>query len=64
MTIDGEHEAHGTIAMEDYIRTLDRRTLLVHGAGHYHETYRFEEGAWRIATTKLTRLFCDWFTQK
>lgn len=29
------------------------------GRGHYHETYRFEDGAWRIATLTLTRLRLD-----
>jgi hypothetical protein len=57
VTIDSETEAHGIIAMEDYIRALDRQTKLVHAAGHYHERYRFEDDAWRIAETKLTRLF-------
>jgi len=28
----------------------------MHGAGHYHETYRRESGQWRIASLKLTRL--------
>jgi hypothetical protein len=28
----------------------------VHGAGHYHETYRREHGQWRISSLKLTRL--------
>jgi hypothetical protein len=60
VTVDSETEAHGIIAMEDFIRGLDRETDMAHGAGHYHERYRFEDGAWRIATTKLTRLFCDW----
>jgi len=57
ITIDSETEAHGVIAMEDWIFGPDRRTLLLNGAGHYHERYRFEDGAWRIAETKLTRLF-------
>src|ERR1700735_3561670 len=43
VTIDGETEAHGVIAMEDYIRGLDRETRILHAAGHYHERYRFEE---------------------
>jgi SnoaL-like domain len=60
IAIDSDTEAHGIIAMEDYIRGLDRETHFVHGAGHYHERYRHEGGAWRIAETKLTRLFCDW----
>ena len=29
------------------------------GYGHYHETYRIEDGAWRIATLTLTRLKLD-----
>ena len=29
------------------------------GRGHYHETYRKERGAWRIATLTLTRLRLD-----
>jgi hypothetical protein len=61
VTIDSETEAHGVIAMEDYIRDLDRRTKVVHAAGHYHERYRIEDGVWRIAETKLTRLFSDRF---
>jgi hypothetical protein len=59
VTIDSDTEAHGVIAMEDYIRGVDRETKLIHGTGHYHERYRFEDGAWRIAETKLTRLFSD-----
>jgi hypothetical protein len=57
VTVDSETEAHGVIAMEDYIQAGDRQTRLIHAAGHYHERYRFEDGAWRIAATKLTRLF-------
>lgn len=26
------------------------------GWGHYHETYVLEDGAWKIATTRITRL--------
>lgn len=29
------------------------------GYGHYHETYKFERGAWRIDTLMLTRLRLD-----
>jgi hypothetical protein len=61
ITIDNETEAHGIIAMEDYIRGTDRETKIVHATGHYHEDYRFEDGAWRIARTKLTRLFSDFY---
>lgn len=59
ITVDSDTEAHGVIAMEDYIRGLDRKSPLIHATGHYWETYRYEDGAWRIAETKLTRLFND-----
>jgi len=29
------------------------------GRGHHHETYRIEDGAWRIATLMPTRLRLD-----
>jgi hypothetical protein len=57
ITIDSETEAHGVIAMEDHIFGPDRKTRMLNAAGHYHERYRFEDGAWRIAETRLTRLF-------
>jgi SnoaL-like domain len=61
ITIDSPTEAHGVIAMEDYIRDGDRAKNVVHACGHYHEQYQFEDGAWRISRTKLTRLFSDVF---
>jgi hypothetical protein len=59
ITIDGEGSAHGVIAMTDYIRKADRKTPLLVAAGHYHDLYLVEDGAWRISRTKLTRLFND-----
>jgi hypothetical protein len=59
ITIDSDTEAHGVIAMQDFIRAPDRKTELIVGTGHYWEKYRFEDGQWRIAETKLTRLFND-----
>jgi hypothetical protein len=59
ITVDSDTEAHGIVAMEDHIRGPDRSTPLVHATGHYTERYRLEEGAWRIAATRLTRLFVD-----
>jgi len=50
-------------AMQDVIEWKDRhpnygwKSIL--GRGHYHETYRKEGGAWRIATLTLTRLRLD-----
>ena len=48
-----QNEAKGIWAMEDIVEFTDS---LMHGYGHYHETYRKENGAWRIATLHLTRL--------
>jgi hypothetical protein len=50
-------------AMQDVIAWADRHPRTgwksIVGRGHYHETYRREEGAWRIATLTLTRLSLD-----
>lgn len=51
-----ETEASAIWAMEDEVR-FPTATLL--GAGHYHETYRLEDGKWRIASILLTRLYQD-----
>ncbi len=59
VTIDSDTKAHGVIAMNDLIRDGSRTKTLLSAAGHYWESYRFEDGAWRIAHTKLTRLFND-----
>jgi hypothetical protein len=61
VVIDSDTEAHGIIAMEDYAFSRDLRTKIAHGAGHYHEKYGFERGAWRIASMKLTRIYLDMF---
>lgn len=49
-------EARGVIAMEDQIWDESGATLTLHGMGHYHETYRKDGGAWRIVTSRITRL--------
>jgi len=50
-------------AMQDVITWEDRHPRMgwksILGRGHYHETYRKEGGAWRIATLTLTRLSLD-----
>ena len=55
--------ATGIWAMQDVIEweTAHPRTgwKSILGRGHYHETYRMEDGAWRIATLTLTRLRLD-----
>jgi hypothetical protein len=60
--LDADH-ARGVWAMQDVIEWKDRhpregwKSIL--GRGHYHETYRRENGAWRIATLSLVRLRLD-----
>lgn len=49
--------------MQDVIEWEDRHPKAgwksILGRGHYHETYRRENGEWRIATLTLTRLRLD-----
>jgi len=54
--VDLEDEARGIIAMVDIIRNASTGQLILEGYGHYHESYRREDGAWRILTSRLTRL--------
>lgn len=55
--------ASGVWAMQDVIewRTAHPRRgwKAIVGRGHYHETYRVEDGEWRIATLVLTRISLD-----
>jgi hypothetical protein len=51
--IQSDTEARGIWAMEDIVEFTDG---LLHGYGHYHETYRKTDGKWRIATLHLTRV--------
>lgn len=47
-------EATGLWAMEDNLFMPDGSRMT--GFGHYEERYRREDGAWRIAHSKLTRI--------
>jgi len=55
--------ARGIWAMQDVIEWEERHPRegwkSIVGRGHYHETYRRENGEWRIATLCLTRLRLD-----
>jgi len=55
--IQSDTEARGVIAMEDRVWELESGAPVLHGCGHYHETYRCEDGTWRIATSRLTRIY-------
>jgi len=49
--------ATGTWAMEDELWWPEGGPIrYMHGYGHYHETYRKDDGTWRIASLTLTRL--------
>jgi hypothetical protein len=48
--------ATGIWAMFDWV---DMPQLVLRGYGHYEETYRVEDGCWRIAHSRLTRLRRD-----
>lgn len=48
-----ESRATGIWAMED---SVEMPGMSLQGWGHYHEQYRCEEGGWKIATIRLTRL--------
>ena len=57
--LTGPGQAAGIWAMEDYLEFPgDPSPLVIHGRGHYEETYRKgSDGAWRIHSLKLTRLW-------
>ena len=54
--VDSPIEAHGIIAMIDRITNRQTGACVLEGYGHYHETYRLEDGAWRIWHSRLSRL--------
>lgn len=52
ITVQSPDRASGIWAMEDIVEFTDG---LLWGYGHYHETYRREDGRWKIASLHLTR---------
>jgi acetyl esterase/lipase len=46
-------EARGVWSMNDWVDTPE---FTLDGWGHYHERYVFEDGAWRIADERISRL--------
>lgn len=49
----GPEEARGVWSMSDIV---DHPDFLLEGWGHYHERYVIEDGDWRIAELRLSRL--------
>ena len=56
ISIDGD-TATAIWPMQDRLFWDDGRTMT--GYGHYHETYVKQDGRWRIAGQKLTRLIME-----
>ncbi|MGH2940524.1 MAG: nuclear transport factor 2 family protein [Solirubrobacterales bacterium] len=57
ITLTAEDEATGIWSMYD---CLDYGAEVFHGYGYYEEAYRHDDGRWRIARLKLTRLRTEW----
>ncbi len=59
--ITGDGTARGVWAMFDYVEWPEQNGTRVglQGYGHYREEYVREDGAWRIARTRLERLRVD-----
>jgi len=57
ITITGETTASGIWALHDIV--IWDGGMRLDGFGHYHETYEKTAGAWRIKTSKLTRVHTD-----
>lgn len=51
-----EHRARAVWPMEDRVWLPDGPIALMHGWGHYHETYTRRQGRWHIQTLKITRI--------
>ena len=62
--VTGSDEAEGVWAMQDHIVWEAERAARMgisglSGYGHYHERYRRQNGVWKIAALRLTRLHVD-----
>ncbi len=57
ITIDGD-EAHGIWALQDRV-IFGPGGPSISGFGHYHERYVRQDGQWKIASLRLTRLHID-----
>lgn len=58
LTMRKDGTVHAIWAMSDQLRDANGR-LLLKRSGHYEDTYCIEDGAWRIASSCLTRLFIE-----
>lgn len=49
-------EAKGSWLLQDVV-LLPEKKIEIHGAAYYHDTYRREDGVWRIASTAYERIY-------
>lgn len=56
ISLTGEGEAQGTWYLEDYV-IFQKMGFKLRGAGFYHDTYRKEDGVWKICKTGYVRTF-------
>ena len=62
--LDNPDSAQGTWAMQDRVVWREGKSPIpgvasITGYGQYHESYRREDGVWRIATLRLSRFHVD-----
>ncbi|WP_263984645.1 nuclear transport factor 2 family protein, partial [Streptomyces sp. HPF1205] len=66
INVDSPTSAHGVFAMEDIVTRPEGAEIsqtipfrVMHGFGHYHGRFVKEDGRWRIAELKQTRVRLD-----
>jgi SnoaL-like domain len=64
IALDGPDSAHGVWAMQDRVVWQAGKSPIpgvasITGYGQYHESYRREGGAWKIAALRLSRFHVD-----
>lgn len=59
ITLTSADSATGIWALDDWHEFHAGPLKSFHGFGHYDDTYVLEKGAWRIRSTRLTRLRVD-----
>ena len=57
IVLENADKARGRWSMYDRLEYGDE---VMHGYGHYHETYKRSQGKWRISSLRLTRLRVVW----
>lgn len=61
ITFESDAKAKGIWAMEDMIFDAATETMVVHGFGHYHETYEKRGDRWLFTSRQLKRTLVKTF---